>query len=71
MDVSAKSKKLSRRTFIAASGAVATGLAFSRSAFAKTETLAVNGGAPAVKYPANRIAALTKWPRYGKAEKAR
>lgn len=71
MDVSKNSKTLTRRTFIAASGAVATGLAFSRSAFAKTETLAVNGGSPAVKYPANRIAALTRWPRYGKAEKAR
>ena len=71
MDVSRKTKTLSRRTFIAASSAVATGLAFNRSAFAKTESLAVNGGTPAVKYPANRIAALTKWPRYGKAEKAR
>ncbi|MBM3288859.1 MAG: TetR family transcriptional regulator [Candidatus Hydrogenedentes bacterium] len=63
---------MSRRNFLAAGGAAAAGLACAGAArAAKVETLAVNGGAPAVTYPANRIAALTKWPRYGKAEKAR
>jgi dTDP-4-amino-4,6-dideoxygalactose transaminase len=33
------------------------------------ETLAVNGGPKAVTYPADRHAALTKWPRFGAAEK--
>jgi len=63
---------ISRRNFIAASGAVATGLALGRGAYAaKSQTLAINGGPPAVTYPANRISALTRWPRYGKAEKTR
>jgi len=35
----------------------------------KTETLAVAGGEKAVTYPNDQIAALTKWPRYGDAEK--
>lgn len=65
-------RSLSRRTFIAASGALAAGMAVSRSARgAKLETLAINGGPKAVTYPANRVAALTRWPRYGKQEKAR
>ena len=35
----------------------------------KTETLALAGGEKAVTYPSDQIAALTKWPRYGEAEK--
>jgi dTDP-4-amino-4,6-dideoxygalactose transaminase len=35
----------------------------------KTQTLAMAGGAKAVNIPAARFSALTKWPRYGDAEK--
>jgi len=63
---------ITRRNFISTGGAAAAGLALAATARAATsETLAVNGGAPAVTYPANRVSALTRWPRYGKTEKAR
>ncbi len=53
----------SRRTFLAAAGAatVARG--------AGLETLALHGGPKAVTFPAARATALSKWPRYGAAEK--
>ena len=35
----------------------------------KTETLAMAGGGKTVNYPNDQFAALTKWPRYGDAEK--
>jgi dTDP-4-amino-4,6-dideoxygalactose transaminase len=38
-------------------------------AAAKTETLALSGGEKAVNFPKDQFAALTKWPRYGDAEK--
>ncbi|MBA3974378.1 MAG: TetR family transcriptional regulator [Candidatus Solibacter sp.] len=52
-----------RRTFLAAAGAAtaATG--------AFQETLAMNGGPKAVTYAPARASALSKWPRYGAAEK--
>lgn len=63
--------QLSRRTFLKSSTAAMAGLAVSAPAFAQgsRETLAVAGGAKAVDCPAARFSALTKWPRYGEAEK--
>jgi len=61
-----------RRTFLKTGCAVVAGLAAPRSfGQAGTETLAVHGGAKAVTFPAARLAALTRWPRYGAAEKER
>ncbi len=50
-----------RRTFL--------GAAASAAALAPRETLALDGGAPAVTVPAARQEELTRWPRYGDAEK--
>jgi dTDP-4-amino-4,6-dideoxygalactose transaminase len=50
-----------RRTFL--------GAAASAAALAPRETLALDGGAPAVTVPAGRQEELTRWPRYGEAEK--
>jgi dTDP-4-amino-4,6-dideoxygalactose transaminase len=54
-----------RRTFVTASGGA---LATTMVARAKAP-LALEGGTPAVTFPANRHTFLTKWPRYGAAEK--
>lgn len=64
--------EISRRAFLRAGGTLAAGLA-ATPAFAApaTETLALHGGPRAVTYPADRIAALTRWPRYGDEEKKR
>ena len=61
----------SRRTFLKASSAAVAGLAVASPAFAqgKSETLAVEGGAKTVIFPEQQQAALTRWPRYGEAEK--
>ncbi|HWR54850.1 MAG TPA: DegT/DnrJ/EryC1/StrS family aminotransferase [Bryobacteraceae bacterium] len=53
-----------RRSFVLAGGAAIT-----TAAFAQTETLALDGGPKAVSFPAARQTALSKWPRYGAAEK--
>lgn len=50
-----------RRTFL--------GAAASAAALAPRETLALDGGAPAVTVPASRQEELMRWPRYGEAEK--
>ncbi len=55
-----------RRTFVQ-SGAAA--LTVAGSAAAARESLAVSGGPKSVTVPSDRIAALTKWPRYGADEK--
>lgn len=52
-----------RRTFLAAAGAATT------AAGALQETLAMNGGPKTVTYAPARASALSKWPRYGAAEK--
>ena len=64
-------KQPSRRTFIKTGAVAAAGLTLADYglAAAKTQTLAVAGGAKTVKVPAARFSALTKWPRYGDAEK--
>ncbi len=57
-----------RRSFMRAGSAAAAGLG-AHAAFARRETLALNGGQKAVTFPKSAEAALTRWPRYGDAEK--
>lgn len=62
----------SRRSFIKAGTAAVAGLSLADYGFAapQTEALALSGGPKAVNCPAAaNLAALTKWPRYGEAEK--
>jgi dTDP-4-amino-4,6-dideoxygalactose transaminase len=66
-----KSNDYSRRAFLKSSSAAVAGLSLADYAFAgpKTETLAVTGGAKTVDCSSEQHAALTRWPRYGQAEK--
>ena len=66
-----KTDVTTRRAFVRAGGAAVAGLGFAAGglAAASQETLAMDGGPKAVTYPADRQAALTKWPRFGAAEK--
>jgi len=57
----------SRRKFL---GTAAAGMAASRLRLNAGETLAIAGGSKAVTFPAQKVSALTKWPRYGGEEKA-
>jgi len=61
----------SRRNFIKTSAVGAAGLAVTGCATTpkRTETLAVSGGAQTVTFPGDKHTALTRWPRYGDAEK--
>jgi len=52
-----------RRSFVMA------GATFTTASFARTETLALNGGPKTVDFPAAKQSALSRWPRYGPAEK--
>ncbi len=52
-----------RRSFVGATAAAIT------AAGSRGESLALEGGSPAVTIPAERQAAITKWPRYGAEEK--
>ena len=58
-----------RRMFLKAGAAVVAAGAASASASAGTERLAVSGGPKSVGFPSRRVAALTRWPRYGAEEK--
>ena len=62
---------LTRRRFLATGGTAMAALAAAPSPGAQTatETLAVAGGPKTVTFPAKEFAALTRWPRYGEAEK--
>ncbi|MDW8310041.1 MAG: DegT/DnrJ/EryC1/StrS family aminotransferase [Verrucomicrobiales bacterium] len=62
---------VSRRDFLKTSGAAVAAVAVAAPAFAapKTETLAVRGGPKTVTVPEAEHTALTRWPRYGEAEK--
>ena len=66
-----KTVEPTRREFVRAGGAALAGLSIAggRMAAGSQETLAIDGGPKAVTYPADRHAALTKWPRFGAAEK--
>ena len=58
-----------RRSFVKAGGAaLAAGMA--GGAFGAQEKLAMSGGAKTVTFPAAKLTALSKWPRYGPSEKA-
>jgi dTDP-4-amino-4,6-dideoxygalactose transaminase len=61
----------SRRAFLKSGTAAVAGLSLADYAFAgpKTETLAMAGGAKTVDCSPEQHAALTRWPRYGQAEK--
>ncbi|PWU17811.1 MAG: TetR family transcriptional regulator [Verrucomicrobia bacterium] len=61
----------SRRNFLKTGSVAVAGLSLAEYSFAeaKTETLALSGGSPAVNWPKEQFDALTKWPRYGDAEK--
>ncbi len=65
------STQYTRRSFIKTGAVAAAGLSLADYSFGeiKTETLGVAGGAKTVNFPADQFAALTKWPRYGDAEK--
>ncbi|MBI5387160.1 MAG: DegT/DnrJ/EryC1/StrS family aminotransferase [Verrucomicrobia bacterium] len=71
MKTSQQTNELTRRSFLKTSGAAVAALSVADFSYAaaKTETLAVAGGAKAVTFPAKQFAALTRWPRYGDAEK--
>jgi perosamine synthetase len=66
------SAKYNRRSFLKSSTVMVAGLSVANYGFAegKGETLAMSGGDKAVNCPKEQFAALTKWPRYGDAEKA-
>jgi perosamine synthetase len=66
-----KSVKVSRRAFLKSSSVAVAGLSVADYAFAegKTQALAVSGGAKTVTCSPEQFEALTKWPRYGDAEK--
>lgn len=63
---------VTRRRFMQTSGAAVAGLTLaSATRTGAVETLAVNGGPKTVTVPEETISALTRWPRYGGAEKER
>ncbi len=64
-------KNHSRRSFIKTGAVAAAGLSLADYGFAapKTEALAMSGGARSVDIPSSKFADLTRWPRYGEAEK--
>lgn len=71
MNTSKPAREVTRRNFLKTSGAAAVTAAAADFAWAAApgETLAVAGGPKAVTFPAKEFAALTRWPRYGDAEK--
>ncbi len=71
MSNSRKNSSYDRRTFLKTSTVAVAGLSLADYGFAapQTETLAVSGGSKTVTCSSDRLAALTRWPRYGDAEK--
>lgn len=66
----ANASQQSRRSFLKTSAAAAAaGVSLAGYRARAAETLAVAGGDKAVTVPATRINELTRWPRYGNAEK--
>ena len=75
MDKKEMERKLSegRRNFLQVGGMVFWGLAMPAGLASEpraTDSLAILGGPKAVNFPADKLEALTRWPRYGQAEKA-
>ncbi|MEN6532495.1 MAG: DegT/DnrJ/EryC1/StrS family aminotransferase, partial [Bryobacteraceae bacterium] len=58
-----------RRGFVQAGATAVTGLSGFGAVARASQTLALHGGPKTVTVPADRLAALTRWPRYGDAEK--
>ena len=61
-----------RREFLQAGGMALLGLAMPEALSAQpraTESLAISGGPKTVNFPEDKYEALTRWPRYGQAEK--
>ena len=62
-----------RRGFVKASAVAAAGAGVAAAVSARAarvnETLALSGGPKTVTFPADRHTAITRWPRYGPAEK--
>lgn len=58
-----------RRSFVRAGAAAGLSLTPAFRAASASETLAVDGGPKAVVFPAQEHAEITRWPRYGPAEK--
>ena len=69
--ISKDASQYTRRNFLKSGTVAVAGLTVAKYGFAraKTETLAVSGGEKIVTFPNDQFAALTKWPRYGDAEK--
>ncbi len=65
------SNQYSRRSFIKTGTVAAAGLSLAGYGFAapQTEKLAMSGGSKTVTFPGKQLADLTRWPRYGDAEK--
>jgi dTDP-4-amino-4,6-dideoxygalactose transaminase len=65
------SNSCSRRQFIKTSAIATAGLSAASlsHAAASTEKLAVSGGPKCVTFPGKQLTELTRWPRYGDAEK--
>jgi dTDP-4-amino-4,6-dideoxygalactose transaminase len=66
-----KSSQFTRRTFLKTSAVAAAGFSVAGYSRAEgpSETLALSGGTKTVTFPAPQVEALTRWPRYGAAEK--
>ena len=61
-----------RRNFLQAGGMALLGMAVPEALAAKpraTESLAMSGGPATVHFPADKLEELTRWPRFGQAEK--
>lgn len=60
-----------RRSFVRATGAAMASLPITRSSLIgdQRETLAVQGGPKSVTFPRDRQKMISRWPRYGAAEK--
>ncbi len=67
----ANESNCTRRQFLKTSGVAVASVATAAPLFAAAtkETLALNGGAKTVTFPDKQHTALTRWPRYGDAEK--
>jgi perosamine synthetase len=65
--MSQKSTEKTRRTFVQTGAAAVAGLGLAKAA--AVESLAVDGGPKTVTYSPSHHTFLTRWPRYGQAEK--
>ena len=66
-----KKSSTTRRTFLQTGSMAVLGMTLPghAAASAPTETLAISGGPKTVTFPKDKLDAMTRWPRYGEAEK--